>query len=82
MIKSNWPIKNLIMSLNLIFMQIHPIIIQIDLEFAFSSFLGIMGYNYALKFPPKLLLNSLAYFLHITSLYFIFILKRKVNFEE
>jgi len=31
MIKSNWPIKNLIMLLDLIFMQIYPII----LEFAF-----------------------------------------------
>jgi hypothetical protein len=37
MIKSNWPIKNLIMSLNLIFMQIRPIVIQFDLEFAFFS---------------------------------------------
>jgi hypothetical protein len=40
MIKSNWPIKNLIMSLNLIFMQIHPIIIEFDLEFAFSFYFG------------------------------------------
>jgi hypothetical protein len=45
MIKSNWPIKNFIMSLNLIFMQIYPIIIQFDLEFVFFSFLGIIGYN-------------------------------------
>ena len=35
MIKSNWPIKNLIMSLDLIFMQIRPIIISFDLVFAF-----------------------------------------------
>jgi len=34
MIKSNWPIKNLIMFFDLIFMQIHPIIILSDLEFA------------------------------------------------
>jgi hypothetical protein len=41
MIKSNWPIKNLIMSLNLIVMQIRPIIIQFDLEFAlFLHFLA------------------------------------------
>jgi len=26
-IKSNWPIKNLIMSMDLIFIQIHPLII-------------------------------------------------------
>jgi hypothetical protein len=45
MIKSNWPIKNLIMSLDLIFMQIHSIMIKFDLEFAFSQFLGIIGYN-------------------------------------
>jgi hypothetical protein len=42
MIISNWPIKNLIMSLNLIFMEICPIIIQFGLEFAFFF---IFGYN-------------------------------------
>jgi hypothetical protein len=46
MIKSNWPIKNLIMLLDLIFTQIRPIIIEFDLEFAFfSPFLDIMEYN-------------------------------------
>jgi hypothetical protein len=34
MIKSNWPIKKLIMFLDLIVMQIHPIIILFDIEFA------------------------------------------------
>jgi hypothetical protein len=33
MIKSNWPIKNLIMFLDLIFMQICPIMIWFDLKF-------------------------------------------------
>jgi hypothetical protein len=40
MIKSNWPIKNLIMFLDLIFMQIHSIINQFDLEFVFFFFFG------------------------------------------
>jgi hypothetical protein len=36
MIKLNWPIKILIISLGLIFMQIFPIIIWFDLESALS----------------------------------------------
>jgi len=35
MIKSNWLIKNLIMSLNLMFMQIRPIIINLIFNFQF-----------------------------------------------
>jgi len=58
MIKSNWPIKNLIMSLDLIFMQIRPIIIYFDLEFAFFfSIFGHKGVQLGLEFPPKLQLD-------------------------
>jgi hypothetical protein len=34
MIKSNQPIKNIVKSPGLIFMQIHPIFTQVNLEFA------------------------------------------------
>jgi len=55
MIKLNWPIKNLIMSFNLIFMQIHQIIIQFDLEFAlFFSIFRHNGVRLGLEFPSKL----------------------------
>jgi len=37
MIKSNWPIKNLIISSNLIFMQMHLIIIWFNLEVQLGS---------------------------------------------
>jgi uncharacterized membrane protein len=46
MIKSNWPIKNSIMFLNLIFMQIRAIIIFLTLNFYFIfPFSGITVYN-------------------------------------
>jgi len=55
MIKSNWLIKNLIMSLDLILMQIHPIIISFDLEFAlFSPFFGYNEVQLGLELPPKI----------------------------
>jgi len=55
MIKLNWPIKNLILCLDLIFMQIHPIIIRFDLEFVFFfSIFGHNGVQLGLEFPPKL----------------------------
>jgi hypothetical protein len=60
MIKSNWPIKNLIMLLDLNFMQICPIIIYFDLEFAFfSPILGTMGRRKALNFLRKLQIDFL-----------------------
>jgi len=61
MIKSNWPIKNLIMFFDLIFMQVHPIIILYDLEF--PSKLQPDFYIF-LKF-------SSACFLHVVILYFV-----------
>ena len=55
MIKSNWLIKNLIMSLDLILMQIHPIIISFDLEFAlFSPFFGYNEVQLGLELPQKI----------------------------
>jgi len=55
MIKLNWPIKNLIISFNLILMQIHQIIIQFDLEFALFFFIfRHNGVRLGLEFPPKL----------------------------
>jgi len=54
MIKLNWSIKNLIMSFNLIFMQIRLIIIQFDLEFAFLSIFRHNRVRLGLEFPPKL----------------------------
>jgi len=54
MIKSNWPIKNVIMSLDLIFMQIRPMIIQFDLEFVFFFIFWHNGVQLGLKFPSKL----------------------------
>jgi hypothetical protein len=84
--KSNWLIKNLIMSLNLIFMQIHPIVIQFDLEFAFFfSIFEHNGVQLGLEFPPKLQFDFPACFLHIASLYFIILFlffKKRVNFGE
>jgi len=72
MIKSNWPIKNLLKSLNLIFMQIRLIIIQFDLEFVFFSIFGHNGVQLGLDFLLKLQLYSPDCFLHVPGLYFIF----------
>jgi hypothetical protein len=81
MIKSNWPIKNLIMSLDLIFMQILPIIIQFDLEFAFLNFFYHTRVQLGLKFPLKLQLYSPACFLHFSSLCLIIFFEKKMNFR-
>ena len=54
MFKSNWPIKNLIMFLNLIFMQIRQIIIQFDLEFSFFFIFGHNGVQLGLKLYYKI----------------------------
>jgi len=82
MIKSNWLIKNLIMSLDLIFMKIHPVIIQFDLEFVFFFFIiGYNGVQLGFKFPLKLQLVFLksfsVCFLRVASLYFIFYFEKE-----
>jgi hypothetical protein len=79
MIKLNWSIKNLIMSFNLIFMQIRLIIIQFDLEFAFLSIFRHNRVRLGLEFPPKLQLDFPTCFLHVANHcfnFFIFILKK------
>jgi hypothetical protein len=70
--------KNLIMSLDLIFMQIRPIIIQFDLEFAlFLHFFGIMGYNQALNLLqncsliPRFAFSTLPAFIIIFLIFFL-----------
>jgi len=65
MIKSNWPIKNLIMLSDLIFMQIRPIII------------GHNGVQLSLNLVQKLQLDFPACFLHVANLYFIFYFEKK-----
>jgi hypothetical protein len=49
MIKSNQPIKNIIKSQGLIFMQIHPIFTQVNLEFAL--FFIFRSFEVTIKFP-------------------------------
>ena len=78
MIKSNWPMKNLIMSSDLIFMKLRPIIIYFDLEFVFFFYIFVHnGVQLGLKCSSKLQLYFSACFLPVVNLYFIFFYIRK-----
>jgi hypothetical protein len=81
MIKSNWPIQNLIMFLDLIFYaNLSNNNFNLTLNLHYFSFFGHNSVQLGFEFPPKLQLYSPICFLHIPSLYFIlfiFILKKK-----
>ena len=83
MIKSNWPIKNLIViGLNFYANSSNNHLIW-PWICIFSSILGHNGVQLGLNFLQKLQLDFPVCFLHVASLYFIFlifILKKKKNF--
>ena len=87
MIKSNWPIKNLIMLLDLIFMQNHLIWPWICI---FFSIFGHNGVQLGIEFPPKIIAWFFPIFVVLLDLlsphcqplfyFLIFILKKKLIF--
>jgi len=60
MIKSNWPIKNLIISLDLFFMQIRPTIIRFDLEFTLFLYLLDNEVQLVMILKPRPTNNSMS----------------------
>jgi hypothetical protein len=86
MIKSNWFIKNQIMFLSLIFMQIYPIIIFFDLESALSLQSSVqystIKFLISIKTPTWFLYKFNLFLSNLQSscyyyLFFIFYFKRK-----